>query len=103
MVMAHKGWGSIWDGFLETGGELLTDVTDIGTDWLSNKLQHEADRVESSNPDKQREHNNDYQQPTGEPVNTSALAGVTTTHLMLGAVLLVMLLLLVFYVAKGKK
>ncbi|MFW8632149.1 hypothetical protein [Vibrio natriegens] len=103
MVKAHKGWGSIWDGFLETGGELLTDVTDIGTDWLSNKLQHEADRVESSNPDEQRQNNNDYQQPTGEPVNTSAMAGVSTTHLMLGAVLLVMLLLLVFYVAKGKK
>ncbi|TOC90667.1 hypothetical protein CGJ74_24220, partial [Vibrio parahaemolyticus] len=34
---------------------------------------------------------------------TSAFAGVTTTHLMMGAMLFVLLLLAVFYVAKGKK
>ncbi|MDV6251070.1 hypothetical protein [Vibrio sp. EA2] len=103
MVMALDRWGSVWDGILESGGELLTDVTDIGTDWLGVKVQNEAKRVESSNPDEQRKHNNDYQQPTGEPVGTSAVAGLTQTQLMLGAVLLLVLLLLVFYVAKGKK
>ncbi|MCR9307040.1 hypothetical protein P3531_18065 [Vibrio parahaemolyticus] len=95
-------WGSIWDGVLETGGELMTDVTDLGKDWLGVKIENEADRVQSSNPDEQRKHNNDYQQPTGEPVYTSAFAGVTTTHLMMG-MLFVLLLLAMFYVAKGKK
>ncbi|MCS0089319.1 hypothetical protein, partial [Vibrio parahaemolyticus] len=73
-----------------------------GKDWLGVKIENEADRVQSSNPDEQRKHNNDYQQPTGEPVYTSAFAGVTTTHLMMG-MLFVLLLLAMFYVAKGKK
>ncbi len=103
MAQEQSMWGSIWDGVLETGGELLTDVTDLGKDWLGVKIENEAQRVESSNPDEQRKHNNDYQQPTGEPVYTSAFAGVTTTHLMMGAMLFVLLLLAVFYVAKGRK
>ncbi|EIU7735831.1 hypothetical protein CBX98_00350 [Vibrio sp. T9] len=102
MAQEQSMWGSIWDGVLETGGELMTDVTDLGKDWLGVKIENEADRVQSSNPDEQRKHNNDYQQPTGEPVYTSALAGVTTTHLMMG-MLFVLLLLAMFYVAKGKK
>ncbi|EKM32457.1 MULTISPECIES: hypothetical protein [Vibrio] len=102
MVMAQETWGGIWDGVLETGGELLTDVTDIGKDWLGIKLQNEAQRVESSNPDEQRKHNNDYQQPTGEPVSTSAFAGVNMTYVAMGAVLLLVLLLVVF-ATKGKK
>ncbi|HFI9409586.1 TPA: hypothetical protein ACGSTO_000790 [Vibrio parahaemolyticus] len=75
MAQEQSMWGSIWDGVLETGGELLTDVTDLGKDWLGVKIENEAQRVESSNPDEQRKHNNDYQQPTGEPVYTSAFAG----------------------------
>ncbi|MCG6281494.1 hypothetical protein [Vibrio diabolicus] len=102
MAQEQSMWGSIWDGVLETGGELMTDVTDFGKDWLGVKIDKEADRVQSSNPDEQRKHNNDYQQPTGEPVYTSAFAGVTTTHLMMG-MLFVLLVLAMFYVAKGKK
>ncbi|MGR5324111.1 hypothetical protein ACP3VW_09670 [Vibrio sp. DNB22_17_1] len=102
-MAAQDMWGDVWEGVLETGGELLTDVTNLGKDWLGIKLQNEAQRVESSNPDEQRKHNNDYQQPTGEPVNTSAFAGVTATHIALGAVFLLMLLLVVYYAAKGKK
>ncbi|KOY43465.1 hypothetical protein ACX03_21860 [Vibrio parahaemolyticus] len=102
MAKEQSMWGSIWDGVLETGGELMADVTDLGKDWLGVKIENEADRVQSSNPDEQRKHNNDYQQPTGEPVYTSAFAGVTTTHLMMG-MLFVLLLLAMFYVAKGKK
>ncbi|TNZ33439.1 hypothetical protein CGK48_24300, partial [Vibrio parahaemolyticus] len=30
MAQEQSMWGSIWDGVLETGGELLTDVTDLG-------------------------------------------------------------------------
>ncbi|MDF4815712.1 hypothetical protein P3546_24010 [Vibrio parahaemolyticus] len=41
-------WGSIWDGVLETGGELLTDVTDLGKDWLGVKIENEALLVEWS-------------------------------------------------------
>lgn len=95
--------GNWWDGILETGGELFNDVTDLGKDWLGNKLQNEANRVESSNPDEQRKHNNDYQQATGEPVNTSAFAGMTATHIAFGAVVLLVLLSVVYFAAKGKK
>ncbi len=96
-------WGDFWDGVLESGGELINDVTEIGSDWLGVKVQNEAKRVESSNPDEQRKHNNDYQQATGEPVNTPASAGVTTKQMLFGGLLLVVVLLAVLYVAKGKK
>ncbi|KIP69316.1 hypothetical protein SN10_17150 [Vibrio harveyi] len=103
MAQPNTTWGGVWDGVLEAGGELLTDVTDIGKDWLGIKLQNEAQRVESSNPDEQRKHNNDYQQPSGEPVNTSAFAGVNPTYLVMGGALLLVLLLVVFFAAKGAK
>ncbi|MCX2789399.1 MULTISPECIES: hypothetical protein [Vibrio] len=103
MAQPNTTWGGVWDGVLEAGGELLTDVTDIGKDWLGIKLQNEAQRVESSNPDEQRKHNNDYQQPSGEPVNTSAFAGVNPTYLAMGGALLLVLLLVVFFAAKGAK
>lgn len=101
--MVASKWDALWGGVLESGGELLNDVTDIGTNWLGIKVENEAKRVESSNPDEQRKHNNDYQQPTGEPVNTSAKAGVTSTQMMLGGLLLLVLLLVVLYATKGKK
>ncbi|TOE88664.1 hypothetical protein CGJ33_24595, partial [Vibrio parahaemolyticus] len=45
MAQEQSMWGSIWDGVLETGGELLTDVTDLGKDWLGVKIENEAQRV----------------------------------------------------------
>jgi len=125
-MVIEDSWGStFWDGLLESGGELvtevtdfggdlltdvgsfggdlLTDVTDLGKSWVTSKVKKEADRVQSSSPDEQRKHNNDYQQPTGAPVNTPAMAGINPTYLALGAGALLVLLLVVFYISKGKK
>ncbi|QIA63333.1 hypothetical protein GT360_07285 [Vibrio astriarenae] len=68
-----------WNDLLETGGEIVggaIDVAgDLGSEWINAKVDNEADRVSSANPDENRANENNYQQPNGDTVQTGTGAG----------------------------
>ena len=61
-----------FNDILETGGEILggavDTVGDFSDEWLGVKLGNELDRADSSNPDTQRKHQNDYQERDGDVI-----------------------------------
>ncbi len=67
--------GSWFDSILEGAGELVGGAVDVvgdfGNDWLGIKMGNELERAKSASPDENRANNNNYQQPNGQPVNTS--------------------------------
>ncbi|CAH6864015.1 conserved hypothetical protein [Vibrio chagasii] len=96
------GW---FDSILEGAGELVGGAVDVvgdfGSDMLGIKMDNELERAKSASPDENRANNNDYQQPNGQPVNTSSGVQWKTIAIV------VMLLLVVFgglaFALKGGK
>lgn len=97
-----------WNDLLETGGELVGGAIDavgeLGDNWLNAKVDQEADRVSSANPDENRANENNYQQPNGEPVQSGGAGGFTISKDMAIAAGVAVAICGVLYVAtKGKK
>ena len=92
-----------FNDILETGGEILggaVDTVDGFTDeWLGIKLGNELERADSSNPDEQRKHQNDYQERDGDVVAQPKPLFNNTVLMGVGA--LIVLAIVFFALKKG--
>ncbi|MDA0146054.1 hypothetical protein L0990_01505 [Vibrio kanaloae] len=96
------GW---FDSILEGAGELVGGAVDVvgdfGGNMLGIKMDNELERAKSASPDENRANNNDYQQPNGQPVNTSG--GVQWQTIAIVVLLLLVVLGGLAFALKGGK
>lgn len=89
------------DSLSEAGGELLDAVSSAGGSWINGTVQNDLAKKQASDPDEARKNQVQGQTADGQPINTQA-KGLNTNYLIMGVGVLV-LLLLVFMLAKGGK
>ncbi|MGF1748234.1 hypothetical protein [Vibrio cionasavignyae] len=91
-----------FNDILETGGEILGGAVDtvggFSDEWLGIKLDGELERADSSNPDEQRKHQNDYQERNGDVVQLQPMFNNTV---VMGVGAVIVLAILFFALKKG--
>ncbi|AQM20519.1 MULTISPECIES: hypothetical protein [Vibrio] len=89
------------DSLSEAGGELLDAASSAGGSWINGTVQNDLAKKQASDPDEARKSQVQGQTADGQPIHTQA-QGLNTNYLIVGVGVLV-LLLLVFMLAKGGK
>ena len=89
------------DSLTEAGGELVDAVSGAGSTWLQGTVENDLAKKQASDPDEARKNQVEGQTADGQPITTQS-SGMNTTYLMVGVGVLV-LLALVFLLAKGGK
>ncbi|MDE1333600.1 hypothetical protein [Vibrio aestuarianus] len=89
------------DSLSEAGGELLDAVSSAGGSWINGTVQNDLAKKQASDPDEARKNQVQGQTADGQPIHTQS-QGLNTNYLIMGVGVLV-LLLLVFMLAKGGK
>ncbi len=89
------------DSLTEAGGELVDAVSGAGSTWLQGTVENDIAKKKASDPDEARKSQVQGQTADGQPITTTT-SGFNTSYLMIGVGVLV-LLVLVFFLAKGGK